>query len=71
MNNMAIVGADLDNAKRHLSNVDEAIGTYWSRSTSDMDGQMNDIRRSVKALSSAIASVAQAVERLAELPVNA
>lgn len=71
MNNLGIVRPTLDNAKRHLSNADEAMAAYWARSISDMDGQMNDVRRSVEALSSAISAVASAVERLAELPVNA
>ena len=47
------------------------MAAYWGRSTSDRDGQMNDIRRAVDALVSGVTALALAVEKLDGAAVNA
>ena len=68
MNNSLIVKRDLDKARRDLDDTKEALATYWSRSLSDADYKIADLHMAAEALMRAIASVALAVERLAELP---
>jgi hypothetical protein len=70
MNQSLIIKSPLDKARRDLDEATEAMRTYWSRSISDSDGQMTDVRASVEALTRAIASVSLAVERHAELVVD-
>ena len=67
MSSMALVGPTLDKARRDLEDAGSAMRNLWSRSDSEVLGQLIDCREAIEALTRALASVALAVERLAEL----
>jgi hypothetical protein len=67
MNASAVTYPHLAKARHDLEEAVDAMGVYWARSTSDIDGQLHDTHVAVEALVRAIASLACAVERISQL----